>query len=355
MHLILMNFVILPQLHSGANNQTTPKMKVAVYSFHQFEKPYFEQVNDGNHDLHFFNVELSLETAPLSVGFEAVSLFVNDDASAPVLEVLHKNGIRFIALRSAGYNNVDLDKAKQLGIRVARVPAYSPFSVAEHGVALILALNRKLIRAHSRIMEQNFSLNGLTGFDMNGKTVGIMGTGKIGEVMARILHGFGCHLLAYDKFENEEIKQKYQVEYTDCATLYQRSDIISLHLPLNDDTRYIINEASIQQMKKGMMLINTSRGALVNTNDVVQGLKNGQIGYFGMDVYEEEDGLFFEDHSDEILQDDTIARLMTFQNVLITSHQGFLTETSLSNIAKTTMYNLDCFASAKVSENEIKM
>jgi D-lactate dehydrogenase len=173
--------------------------------------------------------------------------------------------------------------------------------------------------------------------------------------MARILHGFGCHLLAYDKFENEEIKQKYAVEYTDCATLYQRSDIISLHLPLNDDTRYIINEASIQQMKKGMMLINTSRGALVNTNDVVQGLKNGQIGYFGMDVYEEEDGLFFEDHSDEVLQDDTIARLMIFQNVLITSHQGFLTETSLSNITKTTMYNLACFATSKVSENEIKM
>lgn len=330
-------------------------MKVAVYSFHKFEKPYFEQVNDDTQQLHFFNVELSLETAPLSVGFEAVSLFVNDDASAPVLEVLHQNGVRFIALRSAGYNNVDLDKAKQLGIKVARVPAYSPYSVAEHGVALILALNRKLIRAHSRIMEQNFSLNGLTGFDMNGKTVGIMGTGKIGEVMARILHGFGCHLLAYDKFENEEIKEKYQVKYCDCASLYQRSDIISLHLPLNDDTRYIINASSIQQMKKGVMLINTSRGALVNTNDVVQGLKNGQVGYFGMDVYEEEDGLFFEDHSGEVLQDDTIARLMTFQNVLITSHQGFLTETSLSNIAKTTMYNLACFATDRVSENEIKM
>jgi D-lactate dehydrogenase len=330
-------------------------MKVAVYSFHQFEKPYFEDVPDSDHQMHFLNVELSLETAPLSVGFEAVSLFVNDDASAPVLEILHNNGVRFIALRSAGYNNVDLDKAKEYGIRVARVPAYSPYSVAEHAVALILALNRKLIRAHSRIMEQNFSLNGLTGFDMNGKTVGIMGTGKIGVVLARILHGFGCHLLAYDKFENEEIKQKYGVEYTDCAALYKRSDIISLHLPLNDDTRYIINESSIQQMKKGVMLINTSRGALVNTNDVVQALKTGQIGYFGMDVYEEEDGLFFEDHSEEILQDDTIARLMIFQNVLITSHQGFLTETSLSNIAKTTVYNLDCFAKTVVSENEIKM
>lgn len=330
-------------------------MKVAVYSFHQFEKPYFDELHSSSHQLHFLNVELSLETAPLSAGFEAVSLFVNDDASAPVLDILHNNGVRFIALRSAGYNNVDLDKAKEHGIRVARVPAYSPYSVAEHGVALILALNRKLIRAHSRIMEQNFSLNGLTGFDMNGKTVGIMGTGKIGVVLARILHGFGCQLLAYDKFENEEIKQKYAVEYTDCASLYQRSDIISLHLPLNEETRYIIAESSIQQMKKGVMLINTSRGALVNTNDVVQALKTGQIGYFGMDVYEEEDGLFFGDHSDEILQDDTIARLMVFQNVLITSHQGFLTETSLSNIAKTTMYNLDCFAKTVVSENEIKL
>ncbi|MEP7127469.1 MAG: 2-hydroxyacid dehydrogenase [Chitinophagales bacterium] len=329
-------------------------MTTVVYSFHKFEKSYFEHANTGKIKLHFLETKLSVETAPLSAGFEAVSLFVNDDASAPVLEKLHNNGIRFIALRSAGYNNVDMEKAKQLGIRVARVPAYSPFSVAEHAIALMLALNRKLIRSHYRIMEQNFSLDGLTGFDMNGKTVGIIGTGQIGSVIARILHGFGCIILAYDKIENEEIKEKYQVEYTNFESLIRQSDIITLHLPLNKQTKHLIDTSSIDSMKQGVMLINTSRGGLVNTNDVVQALKDGQIGYFGMDVYEEEGGLFFEDHSDDILQDDTIARLMTFKNVLITSHQGFLTETSLENIAETTLYNLNCFETNRTSENELK-
>lgn len=328
-------------------------MKTLVYSFHKFEKPYFEEVSDENDQLHLLNVELSIETAPLSAGYDAVCLFVSDDASAPVLEILFENGIRFIALRSAGYNHVAIDKARQLGIRVTRVPAYSPFSVAEHAVALMLALNRKLIRSHYRIMEQNFSLDGLTGFDMNGKTVGIIGTGKIGAVIARILHGFGCRLLAFDKMEDEAIKEKYQVEYTDMESLCKQSDIITLHLPLNDETKHLINHASIAQMKQGVMLINTSRGGLVNTHDVVLALKTGHIGYFGMDVYEEEAGLFFEDHSEDILQDDTIARLMTFQNVLITSHQGFLTKTSLINLAETTMYNLACFAKNGVCENEI--
>lgn len=329
-------------------------MKTAFYSFFKFEEPYFEKLNLDKDKFHFFNLSLSAETAPLSAGYDAVSLFVSDDASAPVLEILHANGIRFIALRSAGFNHVDMVKAKELGMRVARVPAYSPYSVAEHALALMLALNRKLIRSHYRVMEQNFSLNGLTGFDMNGKTVGIVGTGQIGKVMARILNGFGCHLLAFDKIEDEEIKQKYQVEYVDFKTLCLKSDIITLHLPLNKETNYLVNTDSIAQMKKGVMLINTSRGGLINTNDVVQALKQRQIAYFGMDVYEEEDGLFFEDHSEDIIQDDTIARLMTFQNVLITSHQGFLTDTSLRNIAKTTNYNLDCFEKMTVSENEIK-
>jgi len=329
-------------------------MKTALFSFHKFEEPYFEKLITDKDKFHFYNLKLSVETAQLSAGFDAISLFVNDDASAPVLEILHANGIRFIALRSAGYNNVDMSKAKELDIRVARVPAYSPFSVAEHAVALMLALNRKLVRSHYRIMEQNFSLDGLTGFDMNGKTVGIVGTGQIGKVMARILHGFGCNLLAFDKIEDEEIIQKYQVEYVEFESLCQKSDIITLHLPLNKDSKHLINNATIDQMKKGVMLINTSRGALVNTQDVVQAMKRGSLGYFGMDVYEEEGGLFFEDHSEDILQDDTIARLMTFQNVLITSHQGFLTETSLKNIAKTTLYNLACFGQKKTSENEIE-
>jgi len=330
-------------------------MKTAVFSSHKFEKPFLEQANKGRHEMHFLNVKLSLETSMLSAGFEAASLFVSDDASAEILEILHQQGIRFIALRSAGFNNIDLAKTEQLGIRVARVPAYSPFAVAEHAVALMLALNRKLIRAHNRIMEQNFSLDGLTGFDMNGKTVGIIGTGKIGVVIARILHGFGCRLLAFDKEENAELIQKYNVEYMDCMSLCRQSDIITLHVPLNEQTRHLINKSCIEYMKPGVMLINTSRGALVNTYDVVNALKKGRIGYFGMDVYEEEEGLFFEDHSEDILQDDTIARLMTFQNVLITSHQGFLTETALKNISETTIYNLDCFEKNIKCENEINI
>ncbi len=330
-------------------------MKVAVYSFHKFEKSFLEQANGGRHDMQFFDTRLSMQTAMLSDGFDVVSLFVSDDASAPVLEKLYHHGIRFISLRSAGFNNVDLEKATQLGIRVARVPAYSPHAVAEHAVALMLALNRRLIRAHQRIMDLNFSLDGLTGFDMNGKIAGIIGTGKIGAVVARILHGFGCRVLAYDKYENEEIKQKYQVEYTDCLSLCRQSDIISLHVPLSEETKYIINRSCIDVMKTGVMLINTSRGALVNTNEIVEALKKGRIGYFGMDVYEEEEGLFFEDHSDDILQDDTIARLMTFQNVLITSHQGFLTETALNNIMTTTVKNLDCFEKKVACENEINI
>jgi D-lactate dehydrogenase len=328
-------------------------MKTLIYSFRAFEQPYFEKAGRNNQQLVFSKKALSLDTASLSTGFEAVCLFANDDASAPVLELLHRGGVRFIALRSAGYNHVDLVRAKQLGIRVARVPAYSPFSVAEHAVALMLALNRKLIRSHNRIMDHNFSLDGLTGFDMNGKTAGIIGTGKIGSVMARILHGFGCRILAVDKVENEEIKQRYEVAYTDLESLCKASDIITLHLPLNEQTHYLINGPVIAQMKSGVMLINTARGGLVDTDEVIRALKNGRIGYFGMDVYEREHGLFFEDHSEAILEDDTIARLMTFQHVLITGHQGFLTTTALSNIAETTMYNLDCFEKGRISENEL--
>lgn len=328
-------------------------MKVFVYSFHAFEELHFKRNELDNNQLFFSDQALSVKSASLSAGFDAVCLFTSDDASAPVLELLHQNGVRFIALRSAGYNHVDLLKAKQLGIRVARVPAYSPFAIAEHAVALMLALNRKLIRSHNRVMEQNFSLNGLTGFDMNGKTVGIMGTGKTGSVVARILHGFGAHLLAYDMVENEEIKQRYQVEYTDLESLYQRSDILTLHLPLNEQTQHIIDHKDIQLMKPGVMLINTARGGLVNTEEILSALKSGHIGYFGMDVYEREHGLFFEDHSGDILQDDTLARLMLFPNVLITGHQAFLTDTALKNIAETTIHNLDCFSKGIVSGNEL--
>ncbi|MEJ7736467.1 MAG: 2-hydroxyacid dehydrogenase [Chitinophagaceae bacterium] len=329
-------------------------MKTAFYSIHKFETDYLLKAADGRHELKLLESRLSSDTALQASGSEAVCIFVNDDASATVLEKLSLQGIRFLALRSAGFNHVDLKKAKELGIRVARVPDYSPYAVAEHTVALMLALNRKLIRAHNRIMEQNFSLDGLTGFDMHGKTAGVIGTGKIGAIVARILYGFGCKILAHDNVQDVELKENYGVEYTDYSTIYKQSDIITLHIPLTDETKYLINRQSIDLMKSTVMLINTSRGGLIDTKAVIQSLKKGQIGFFGMDVYEEEKGLFFEDHSDDILQDDVITRLMTFKNVLITSHQAFLTDTALQNIAETTILNLDNFQAGISCENEIK-
>ena len=330
-------------------------MKTAVFSAHKFERDYLINSNNDKHELKLLEPHLSIDTVGLAAGCEAVSIFVSDDASAPVLEKLHKQGVKFLVLRSAGYNHVDIAEAKKLNIKVARVPDYSPFAVAEHAVALMLALNRKLIRAHNRVMEQNFSLDGLVGFDMHGKTVGIIGTGKIGRVVAKVMNGFGCRILVHDKIENSELKNKYDVVYTDYETLLKESDIITLHVPLTPETKYLIDKNSISKMKRGVMLINTSRGALVNTKDTIDALKTGQIGYLGMDVYEEESGLFFEDHSEDILQDDVIARLMTFNNVLITSHQAFLTDTALKNIAETTVENLDCFANSDGNKNEIKV
>lgn len=328
-------------------------MKLAVFSTHKFEQKYLEQAFSGRHEARYISTSLSAETASLAQGSLAVSIFVNDTASAGVLRILSKLGVKFLVLRSAGYNNVDLEEAKKLNLRVARVPEYSPFAVAEHTVALMLALNRKLIRAHSRIMDQNFSLDGLVGFDMHGKTVGIIGAGKIGRIVARILYGFGCRILVSDRIENEELKNKYKAVFTDLITLCQQSDIITLHVPLMPETKYLIDKACIANMKKGVMLINTSRGGLVNTKEVIKALKRGQIGHLGLDVYEEESGLFFEDHSEEILKDDVIARLMTFKNVLITSHQGFLTDRALINIAQTTADNLDCFDKNVASPNEL--
>jgi D-lactate dehydrogenase len=328
-------------------------MKTTVFSTHKFEEPYLVAANKGKHELNLLDVRLTEITVSLAQRADAVSLFTSDDASAEVLEKLGALGIKYIALRTAGYNNVAIERATELGIKVARVPAYSPYAIAEHTMALILALNRKLIRAHNRVRDMNFSLNGLTGFDLNGKTVGVMGTGKIGAILVKILHGFGCKILTFDTSENETLVEKYGVCYTDCKTLCSESDIISLHVPLTPSTKHLINARHISIMKPGVMLINTSRGGLVDTKAVIQGLKSGKVGYFGMDVYEEEEGLFFEDHSDEILQDDVIARLMTFNNVLITSHQAFLTDTALTNIADTTIYNLDCFEKQIHSGNEV--
>jgi D-lactate dehydrogenase len=328
-------------------------MKIAIYSLHPFERDYLLQANNGKHELILIEEFVTDHTVKFAVGCEAISIFVSDKTTAPLLQKFADLGIRFIALRSAGYNHIDLAEAKKLSIKIARVPEYSPYSVAEHAVALMLALNRKLIHAHNRINELNFSLDGLVGFDMHGKTAGIIGTGKIGSQVAKILQGFGCIVLAYDTVENEQLKRDNGVTYVDLKTLYTQADIISLHLPLTTETRHIIKKESLDLMKQGVMLINTSRGGLINTIDVVNAIKNKQVGYFGMDVYEEEEGLFFEDHSQDILQDDIIARLMTFRNVLITSHQAFLTDTALKNIAATTIHNLDSFEKGVVSGNEL--
>ncbi|TVZ28680.1 D-lactate dehydrogenase [Gillisia sp. Hel_I_86] len=328
-------------------------MKTTVFSTHKFEEPHLLSANKGRHELKLLEVRLAQNTASLAQGTEAISLFTSDDASAEVLEKLSALGVKYIALRTAGYNNVATEKAAELGIKISRVPAYSPYAIAEHTMALILALNRKLIRANNRVRDMNFSLNGLTGFDLNGKTVGVIGTGKIGAILVKILYGFGCKILAQDIIEDKNLISSYGVKYTDYKTICRQADIISLHVPLISSTRHLIDSKHISLMKPGIMLINTSRGGLVDTKAVIEGLKTGKIGYFGIDVYEEEEGLFFEDHSEDILQDDVIARLMTFNNVLITSHQAFLTETALTNIADTTIYNLDCFEKGTVSGNEV--
>ncbi|MTI33050.1 2-hydroxyacid dehydrogenase [Xanthovirga aplysinae] len=330
-------------------------MKVVVYSVHNFERDFLLRANTEKHNLILLEERLNKTTTSLGKGCKAICIFTGDKANAAVLESLHQLGVNHLALRSASFNHIDLTKVRKLKMKVVRVPAYSPYAIAKHTVALILALNRKLIRAHHGERDLNFSLDGLVGFDVNGKTVGIIGTGKIGSVLARILHGFGCKILAYDKEKNKKLIQQYNVKYTDCESLFKHSDIITLHIPLAESTRYIINEHAIEMMKPVVMLINTSRGGLVKTKAVINALKTKQIGAFGLDVYEEEEGLFFEEHSEDILMDDTIARLMTFKNVLITSHQAFLTETALRNIAETTIYNLDCFENGIDNENEIEL
>jgi D-lactate dehydrogenase len=329
-------------------------MRIAVYSTHGFEREYLLKAAKGHHDLLLLEPQLSAETTSMALGCQAVCIFVNDDASAAVIKQLAMMGIKFIVLRSAGFNNVDLEAAVKNGIRVARVPEYSPFAVAEHTVALMLTLNRKLIKAHNRIRDLNFSLDGLTGFDMHEKTAGIIGLGKIGKRVAEILKGFGCKLMAYDPYPDKVWGEKLGITYSTVEDVFQQCDIISLHAPLTPETHYLVNKDSIESMKRGVMLINTGRGALINTRDVIDALKSGHIGYLGLDVYEEEKGLFFEDHSEHILQDDVIARLLTFSNVLITSHQAFLTDTALHNIAQTTINNLDSFQRGDLCINEVK-
>lgn len=314
-------------------------MKVALFGCKPYDRRFFEAANESyNHELIFLEPHLHEKTAILAKDAEAVCIFVNDQVSAETLNILYQQGVRLIALRCAGYNNVDLETTKRLGMQVVRVPAYSPHAVAEHAIALILSLNRKIHRAYYRVREGNFSLNGLLGFDLHGRTVGVIGTGKIGRIVGKILYGFGCRILAYDPFPNQGFSEFGQ--YVSLEELYAESDIISLHCPLTASNTHLINEKAISQMKPGVMLINTSRGGLIDTPAVIAGLKEKTIGYLALDVYEKEADLFFEDLSNEVIQDDMFERLLTLPNVIITGHQAFFTQEALQNIAETTLSNI---------------
>lgn len=314
---------------------------VAFYDTKPYDREYFERapkVSGLRRQFHEFR--LTSETAASVDGAQAVCVFVNDRLDAPCLKQLHQAGVRLVTLRCADFNNVDLTAAKSLGIAVTRVPAYSPHAVAEHTVALLLALNRKIHRAYNRVREHNFSLSGLVGFDLHGKTVGVVGTGRIGKIAAQIFLGFGTEVLTYDPYPSPEWAAALGVRYTDFEILLAHSDIVSLHLPLTPATRHLLNAATFARMKPGAYLLNTSRGKLVDTTALIEALKTGRLGGVALDVYEEEEGIFFEDHSGEILQDDELSRLLTFPNVLITAHQAFLTTEALSEIARVTTANL---------------
>jgi D-lactate dehydrogenase len=318
-------------------------MRVAIFSTKNYDRVFLEAANAAyGHELVFFEPRLTEETTALAAQFPAVCVFVNDQLSAAVLNALAKQGTRLVALRSAGFNNVDLIAARELGLTVVRVPAYSPYAVAEHTVGLILTLNRKIHRAYARVREGNFSLDGLLGFDLHGRTLGVIGTGKIGVVVARIMKGFGCRLLAHDPYPNPDC-ERLGVKYVSPPDLFAASDIVTLHCPLTPETRHLIDAQALGQMKPGVMLINTGRGALIDTQAVIEALKSGRIGYLGLDVYEEEADLFYEDLSNKVIRDDVFARLLTFPNVVITAHQGFFTEEALKNIAETTLANITAF------------
>ena len=330
-------------------------MKILFYSTKDFEQPYIEAANGTREEVIFIKEALSLQTADKAKGFEVISIFAGDDASSNTLEELYKNGVKSITIRAAGYDNVDIKKATELNIVVANVPEYSPYAIAEHAVALILALNRKIATVDKQVHNLNFTTSNLVGFDLHGKTVGIIGVGKIGGVFAKIMHGFGCRLLGYDIKENKELQEKYGLEYVDLPALCRESNIISIHTGLTPQTNYLVSKKLIDLMQPGTMLINTSRGGCVNIADVIEGLENGHIGYYGADVYENERGVFFYDHSGKELKDNILKKLLTMPNVLITPHQAFATRDALTNIAATTFYNIDCWKKKQRSKNELTM
>ncbi len=330
------------------------KIRIAFFGAKPYDIESFEERNKKfNFEMKFFTGTLNQNNIILTKDTDAVCIFVNDLADRAIIKTLAQNGVKIIALRCAGYNNVDLKAAYDYGVKVVRVPAYSPYAVAEHTVALMLALNRKIPRATWRTRDGNFSLNGLLGFDMHGKTAGIIGTGKIAKILIQILRGFGVNILAYDPYPDYNFARENKVLYTTLDELYHSSDIISLHCPLTEETKYLINDYSISKMKDGVMIINTGRGQLIHTNALIDALKNKQVGCAGLDVYEEEGEYFYEDKSESIIDDDVLARLLSFNNVIVTSHQAFFTKEALANIAHTTLQNIKDFSENKKLENEV--
>ncbi|WP_413998787.1 2-hydroxyacid dehydrogenase [Flavobacterium sp. W1B] len=328
-------------------------MKTLIYSTSGFDKPFLEKATHGKLELVYTKQVLKEETVNLANGFEAISLFTSDNATASVLEKLYSYGIKYIALRSVGYDNIDLRKARSLGIKVANVPAYSPYSVAEHAVTLLMALNRKLILGQKLILMEDYRLDNLIGFDLHGKTVGIIGTGKIGSAFAKIIHGFGCKLMAYDPIENKELIQQTNISYKSLEEVCLNSDVISIHCPLNSETKYMFNRSLFKLMKKGVFLINTARGMIINTEDLIEALNSGTIAAAGLDVYEKEKSIFFLNHINKKIEDNLFTILRSQPNVLITGHQGFLTNEALQAIAVTTIANLNEWAYNGISENEL--
>ncbi|WP_067144849.1 2-hydroxyacid dehydrogenase [Pseudotamlana agarivorans] len=328
-------------------------MKIALFSSKPYDQEYFEKYNaDYNFDFTFFETSLDSHTANLTKGFDAICSFVNDKLNAKTMAVLAENNIKLIALRCAGFNNVDLDAAKKYDIKVVRVPAYSPEAIAEHALALILTLNRKTHKAYNRVREGNFSLNKLIGFNLSNKTIGVIGTGKIGATFCKVLSGFGCEILAYDVYPSDKLIEQ-GVKYVSLEELFKQSDVISLHCPLLESTKHIINKDSLKLMKDGVMIINTSRGALIDTADAIDALSQNKIGYLGIDVYEQEENLFYEDLSESIIHDDLLLRLNSFPNVLITSHQAFFTKEAMFEIATTTLENIKAFKNGETLKNEV--
>ena len=327
--------------------------KIAFFGAKPYDISSFDQVNkDFNYDIKYYKGHLNKNNLVLTQGTDAVCIFVNDTADAEIIDGLAKNGVKLLALRCAGYNNVDLAAAKGK-MKIVRVPAYSPYAVAEHAVALMLSLNRKIHRAYWRTRDGNFSLHGLMGFDMHGKTAGIIGTGKIAKILIKILKGFGMNIVAYDLYPDYAFAEEQGITYTTLDELYKQSDIISLHCPLTDKTKYLINDISICKMKDNVMIINTGRGMLIHTNALIEGLKNKKIAAAGLDVYEEEGDYFYEDKSDKIIDDDVLARLLSFNNVIVTSHQAFFTKEALHNIAETTLLNIKAFMENQPLANEV--